>query len=138
MILDAQPERPAPVATDLGRPFWEAAREHRLVRPVCDRCGEAHFPPLPACPHCQSPAWTWTSSVGTGTVHSWTRLHRAPEPGFPAPYVLADVDLDDGWSMLTNIVGAAEVTIGMGVRVAWLPVADGAVLPVFVPLGGGA
>lgn len=133
MTMLVEPDRPAPVATDLGAPFWAAARERRLVRPVCDACDAGHFPPLPACPTCWSEDWTWTESVGTGTVHSWTRVHRAPGPGFRAPYLLADVDLDDGWNMLTNLVQVEEVTSGLPVTVTWLEVADGAVLPVFTP-----
>lgn len=135
-MREPAPLRPAPAPTALGAPFWDAARQGRLVRPVCDRCDASHFPPLPACPGCLSTSWTWTPSAGVGVVASWTRVHRPPEPGFDVPYLLADVDLDEGWHLLTNLVDTPEPTIGMRVAVAWQPVADGAVLPVFAPRGG--
>ena len=35
-------------------------------------------------------------SAGRGTVYSVTVVHRAPGPGFDAPFALAVIDLDDG------------------------------------------
>lgn len=105
---------------------------------MCDRCGNQWFTPTLTCPVCRSEAWTWTRSSGKGTVYSFTVVHRAPVPGIGVPYVLADVDLDEGWHMMTNILGCAPSTvrIGMAVSVTWLEVADDAVLPVFVPAVG--
>lgn len=122
--------RPAPEPTEFGRPFWEAARGHRLVRPVCDACGRSFFTPQVACPHCLSEAWSWVDSSGRGVVHSFAVVHRAPVPGFTPPYVIADVELEEGWRILTNVVGGTPV-VGQQVRVTWLEVAGGAVLPVF-------
>jgi len=85
---------PHPEPTELTAPFWAAANEHRLIRPVCDRCGKSFFTPQIACPACMSEAWTWTPSQGVGTVYSCTSVHRAPQEGFEVPYVVAIVDLD--------------------------------------------
>ncbi len=108
-------------ASWLTRPFWEAAREGVLVRPVCDRCGRSFFTPQIACPFCGSLRWTYVPSTGRGAVYSHTTVHRAPGPEFTPPYVVAVVDLDEGWSMLTNVVGCdpAAVAIGMRVEVTW-------------------
>ncbi len=35
-------------------PFWQAAKEHRLVAPQCADCGAFRLPPTPFCPGCQS------------------------------------------------------------------------------------
>jgi uncharacterized OB-fold protein len=84
------------------------------------------------CPACLSEDWEWVASSGRGTVYSYTVVHRPPGPGFTAPYVVAIVDLDEGWQMLTNLRAApAVVRIGVSVRVAWEPVGDGQLLPVF-------
>ncbi len=133
--LLADPARPAPQPTELGAPFWEAARRRQLVRPVCDACGTSWFTPQLACPACLSETWSWRPSSGRGRIHAFTVVHRAPTPGFATPYVLADVDVEEGWHLLTNIVGCApdEVRIDQAVVVAWLEVAGGAVLPVFRP-----
>jgi uncharacterized OB-fold protein len=123
-----------PAPTDLTREFWEAARRQTLVRPVCAECGCSFFTPQVACPNCLSERWAWTASSGRGRVYSFTVCHRAPTPGFDVPYVLAIVDLEEGWSMLSNVEGCEprDVHIGLEVAVAWKPVAD-VVLPVFGP-----
>lgn len=125
--------RPTPSA--LTRPFWEAAARGVLVRQRCVACTTSFYTPQICCPRCLSEEWTWAESTGRGTVYSYTVCHRAPEPGFEPPYVLAIVDLDDGWSMLSNIVrcAASAVRLAMRVRVAWERLDDEIVLPVFEP-----
>jgi uncharacterized OB-fold protein len=120
-------------ASELTRPFWEAAAAHRLVRPVCDRCGASFFVPQQVCPHCHSEAWTYRASSGRGVVSSCTVVHRGPTRDFTVPYVVAIVDLDEGWFMMSNIVhcDAGSVVIGQRVVVDFQRRADGVVLPVF-------
>lgn len=127
------PGRSLPEPSPLTEEFWSAARRHELVRPVCSRCGRSHFTPQVACPHCLSTEWRYQPSTGRGTVYSWTVVHRPPGPGFDPPYVLAVVDLEEGWSMLTNVVGPAAggVHIGQAVRVRFDDIAPDLVLPVF-------
>jgi uncharacterized OB-fold protein len=50
--------------------------------------------------------------------------------------VLAIIDLDEGWSMLSNVVGCEPTTvqIGMRVRVTWLELRGSSLLPVFEPM----
>jgi uncharacterized OB-fold protein len=129
--------RPRPTPTPLTAPFWEHACRRVLVRPRCDVCGRSFFTPQVACPACLSEAWTWTPSSGVGRVCSHSTCHRAPAPGFDLPYVLGVVDLEEDWSMLTNIVECdpADVEIGMTVTVTWLDIGDGLMLPVFRPEG---
>ncbi len=124
--------RPLPAPTDIGAPFWEAADRGSLVRPVCDACGRNFFTPQAACPTCLSLDWTWRESAGSGTLYSSTVIHRGPTPGFPVPYELAIVDLDEGWSMLSNVVGGEGPTpIGARLEVEFLELAAGHRLPVF-------
>ena len=103
------------------RPFWDAAAQHRLVRPVCRDCGTNFFTPQIACPRCHSERWAWEDSSGRGAIYSKSTVHKAPAPDFPVPYVLAIVALDEGWGMLSNIVNCppSRVQIGMRVRVAF-------------------
>jgi uncharacterized OB-fold protein len=128
-------KRPGPSPSDLTAPFWEHAARRELVRQRCDVCGSSFFTPKMACPFCLSVKWTWVPSAGQGSVYTYTVCHRAPAPGFDVPYVLAVVDLSEGWSMLTNIVGCdpVDVSIGMKVQVAWLELDPSTVLPVFEP-----
>jgi uncharacterized OB-fold protein len=133
--LTTAPSRPAPVAGELTRPFWDAATRETLVRQVCGSCGRSFFTPRLACPHCLSEDWAWTESAGRGTLYSFTVCHRAPEPGFEVPYVLAIVDLEEGWSMLANVVDCDPALLhgGLPVDVTWLRLEGGATLPAFRP-----
>lgn len=129
-------ERPRPEPSELTVPFWDAAREHMLVRPVCSACGRNFFTPQIACPACLSVEWAYEESSGRGTVYSATVVHRAPFPGLPTPYQVAIVDLDEGWSMLTNVVDSSEAPtpIGTEVEVVWIDVDAKLTLPAFRPV----
>lgn len=69
-------------------------------------------------------------------MHSHTTLHRPPEPGFEVPYVVADIEMDEGWRLFSWITGCdpSQVVIGMRVTVDFAPGTDGELLPVFVPV----
>ena len=124
--------RPLPAPSELTAGFWEAARARTLVRPVCGACGLSFFTPQIACPHCLSERWAYEPSSGRGVVYSATVVHRAPYPGFEPPYELAMIDLEESWTMLSEIVGAdgSPTPIGTPVAVDWLDAGE-VVLPVF-------
>jgi uncharacterized OB-fold protein len=132
-MMDVQLQRPLPNPSPLTEPFWAAAREGRLVRPVCDACGRSFFTPGLICPHCLSEAWTYRTSSGRGTVYSSTVVHRPPSPALPGPYHLAIVDMEEGWHLLTNIVDATDtpVPIGTPVEVTWVQINDQWTFPAF-------
>lgn len=119
--------------SEITRPFWEAAARGRLVRPVCDACGMNFFIPQIACTRCHSEAWTYQESSGLGTVSTFTVVHRAPTSDHQPPYVVAVIDLDEGWYMMSNIVGCSHESVRIDQRVAvdFHTRADGVVLPVF-------
>ena len=119
----------------LTGPYWAAVERSELVRPVCGGCGKSHFSPQVVCPWCQSSEWSYQPSTGRGTVYSHTTIHRPPDPSFVAPYVVADIEMDEGWRLFSWIVGCEpeEVGIGMAVRVTFAPGIDGDLLPAFEP-----
>lgn len=124
-------------ASEVTRPFWEAAADESLVRPVCDDCGKNFFIPQIACPACHGESWSYRESSGRGVVSTFTVVHRAPTEDHTPPYVVAVVDLEEGWYMMSNIVDCDpdSVRIGDPVTVRFRPRADGVVLPVFAPSG---
>lgn len=79
-------------------------------------------------------------------MQSYTIIHRPPEPGFVVPYVVADIEIDEGWRLFSWIKGCdpTDVYIGMDVSVAFEAGPDQELLPVFVPVevrdhhGGGS
>lgn len=113
--------RPAP--DDSTRPYWEAARDERLVMQRCDACGSMQYPPDLVCNNCQSADRHFEEVSGRGTVYSHAVYTRSFSAGFEAPYVLALVDLEDHpeLRMLTNIVETdpEKVEIGMPVEVVF-------------------
>ena len=104
--------------TPLTEPFWEATRAGRLVVQRCATCGEWRWPPQPACPECWSDAYRWVETSGTGTIYSFTVIHRPVDRDrFPGRYVLGIVELDEGPRMLTNLVDCSDDDLAVGTRV---------------------
>jgi len=132
-------DMPVPAANAETAGWWEAAASHRLVVQRCTGCGLTRHPPGPRCPGCRGAAWEWAPLPGTGTVYTYTVVHQAflPSLGDTVPYVVAVVELDggDGARMVSNVVGVdpAEVTVGMGVEVAWEDMGPELALPRFRP-----
>ena len=123
-------EMPAPAVTPETRPFWEAAAEGRLLVKRCDDCGEHHYYPRAACPFCGSERTHWRQASGQGTIYSFSVMRRAE-----VPYVVAYVTLEEGPTMMTNIVDteADGIRIGQRVVVHFQPSDGGPPLPVFAP-----
>jgi len=127
------PERalPAPIVDSFTAPFWRAAAEGALMVRRCKACGEAHWYPRPFCPHCGSGDTEWEPASGGGTIYSYTVTRRSGS----VPYVLAYVTLDEGVTLLTNLVEAQieSLRIGQRVRVAFREAEGGGTVPVFRP-----
>lgn len=102
---------------DLGRIFWDGAREERLLVQRCDECGRAWHPPSHFCQHCQSVVHHWEGTSG-GLVHSYAVIRHAVHPIVAdwVPYVLLLVDLDAGTRIIGRLRGAGN-GIGIGTRV---------------------
>jgi uncharacterized OB-fold protein len=62
-------------------------------------------------------------------------VHRPQTPAFATPYVAAIVELDEGFQMVSNIVGCepAAVHVGLEVTVLFHAVNDRLTLPYFAP-----
>jgi uncharacterized protein len=130
-----EPSLPLPTANADSLPYWNAAREQRLVIRKCMACEAMHFMPRHLCPVCWSDRLEWVDSPGRGVVHSFTVVRRAPLPAFAtrAPYVVALIELDEGPRMVSNVLGddALAVKIGDRVEVTFEDRGDGAMLPQF-------
>lgn len=119
--------------------FWDACAEGRLVVPRCDDCGDLFWYPRLVCPLCGSSSVTYTEVNGRGTIYACTVVRRGEGPfRAAAPYVLAMVQLADGPTMMTNIVGAEpdSVAVGQAVHVVFDRAPDSAdAVPRFAPDG---
>jgi len=133
---------PMPSPNGDSLPYWNAAREQRLLIRSCKACGAKHFMPRYLCPECWSDDLEWVESSGRGRVHSFSVVHRAPTPVHMAnaPYVIALVDLDEGPRMFAHVVGegALATSIGDRVRVVFEDRGNGAKVPQFARVEGSA
>lgn len=134
-MSDAEYQKPLPVIDPGTKPFWDAARGHRLSIPHCKACGEHHFYPRELCPHCHSDDIEWTDVSGNGEIYSFTIARKPAGPVFAddVPYVIAMIELDEGPRMLTNILtnDVDSVRIGDRVKVRFDDVTPEVTLPKF-------
>ncbi|MBI3301858.1 MAG: OB-fold domain-containing protein [Deltaproteobacteria bacterium] len=114
-------EKPLPAVDDLSRPFWEAARQHRLVVQRCRECGYFNHPPRPACDACQSQQLHFEPVSGRGTIYSFTVMHQPNIAGFEdqIPYLNLLVELEEQplLFMVSNLPASAEEKMRIGGRV---------------------
>lgn len=120
------------------KPFWDAAREHRLTACQCASCGRFRMPPTAFCPNCRSQEVRWPTLSGRGRIYSYTVIARAVTPAMAPhlPYAPAVIELPDadGVRLISNVVGAPleELAVGAAVQVAWDDREDGVTVPRFV------
>lgn len=133
-------QRPLPVADPDSAPFWEGCRAGELRAQRCASCGGWRWPPAGVCPHCRARGGIWTPLAGGGTVTSYAIVHRASHPAFAeaVPYAIVFVALDeapDDLLLLSNLTACPpdRARVGLRVRVAFEPLADGGAIPLFRP-----
>lgn len=130
-------EKPLPSIGPTNRPFYEAARRRELRLQRCLSCGKVRFPISPNCPYCWSEEYEWAKLSGRGRVSSWVVYHQTFNPAFEVdlPYHVAQVDLEEGPRLLTNIVdlGKEELRYRMPVEAVFEDVTAEVTLVKFKP-----
>ncbi len=108
--------KPLPQPSPTTQPFWNAAREQRLLLQRCDACARWVWYPRPFCPGCGGKRLEWRQASGRGTLYSYTVARRAPTPHFEGdvPYVIAIVELEEGPHFTSNVVGVAPEKLRVG------------------------
>jgi uncharacterized protein len=110
-------------ADDTTQPFWDAAKQDKLVAPKCTNCGTFRLPPSPFCYVCQTRDLEWTELPGTGTIYTFIIVRHPLHPDMAdcCPYVSAAVELDGtqgaGARMLVNIIDCDPEAVRIGDRV---------------------
>jgi uncharacterized OB-fold protein len=112
---------PGPIPTDISRPFWAAAANGQFKLQHCLACERWVFYPRALCPHCWSEKLEWRDASGRGWVKTFSVVHKPGHPGWNvvAPYPVALIELEEGPTMLSLLVGTKpdRVNVGMAVRV---------------------
>ena len=131
-------EKFLPHPTEDTEPYWEYAAKRELRMQKCKSCGHLRFPPSVICPRCWSQESEWTKLSGRGRVWSWVIFHQAFYPGYAddVPYNTAIIQLEEGPSLHTNVIGCRnqDIYIGMPVEVVFEQVTDEVTLPKFRPV----
>lgn len=120
----------APIANPETQAFWDAAAQGRLLLKRATADGRAHWYPRALCPYTLG-GTEWFEASGLGTIYSVSVTRRAG----PVAYAIAYVRLDEGVTMLTNIVDCDldALRIGDRVRVCFKPAEGGTAIPMFTP-----
>jgi len=111
-------------------PFFAATASGSLRVKICVSCRKPHWYPRPLCPYCLGDT-EWSDVTGRGEIYSVSVTRRAG----PTPYAIAYVRLDEGVTMLSNIVDCDldSLRIGQRVHVVFKPAEDGTMIPMFAP-----
>jgi uncharacterized OB-fold protein len=127
------PTKPVPISDDLSAPYWQAAREGRLVVQRCSACGAHQFYPRPFCLSCGGSGLEWVEASGRGRLHTFSVVHRTADRAFAGdvPYAFAVVELDEGPRITVNVVDTPleSLRCDMPVRVAFTEITDGVAVP---------
>ena len=112
--------------------FWEAAKEGRFLLRYCGDCGKTHWYPRAICPHCFSDNSEWREASGRGTIYTYS-VTRRTDP----QYVIAYVTLEEGPTMISNIVDSSydDLSVGQAVKVTFKQSEGGFAVPMFTPTG---
>jgi uncharacterized OB-fold protein len=130
-----------PTIDAASAPYWEAARQGRLLIAKCATCGRVHHYPRPFCPHCWSEDVHPVQASGAGTLYTYSIVYVNDLAPFKErlPYVAAIVELDEGPRLMTLIEGVDpdRLEVGQAVTAVFRPVdeddPDGPYLTVFTP-----
>lgn len=124
------PGRPIPAITHVTKPFWDAAREDRLIVQKCGNCGEVMFLPRSWCVECGARALAWEEVDPTGSIYSITvsRMVMMNYPGWKSalPVGLGIIELDAGPRMYGVVTGGegGQGRIGDRVRAVFRDYGD--------------
>ena len=120
----------SPVATELDKPFWDAANEDRLVVQRCNACTDRRglnvlqHPPQATCAWCGSDQdIVWHQVSGLGTIQTIGELHDAAQKQLQPdqPLNMAVIALEDaappGCFMLSHLRDTPLGQVKIGARV---------------------
>ncbi len=131
----AYQQRKIPFVGDTGsnpetKRVFDGAANGRLIVPKCNACGRSHWYPRAICPHCFSQDLAWNEASGKGTIYSFSVMKRAE-----VPYAIAYVTLEEGPTMMTNVVDCDldAIKIGQPVKLTFVPSENGPPMPMFTP-----
>lgn len=118
--------------------YWDACQQEKLLIQQCKECEHIQFYPRLMCTKCSSREVGWIEASGFAKVLTYTIVHRAILPAYQneAPYILAVVELEEGPTMMTNIVNCPldYIKCELQVSVTFRQWVEDFLVPVFQPV----
>lgn len=112
-----------PVPTPETAEFWAGTLAGELRMQQCGDCQRFYFYPRSFCRYCSSTNVHWRTLSGDGRLVSYVINHRPFGADNDDPQVIALVQLDEGPTMLTNIIDVepdpAKLPLDARVRVTF-------------------
>ena len=118
--------------------YWEGCRKHELRIQHCSECGYYQFYPRIICTRCMSRQLEWVQAEGCGQVLSYTTITRPVSEAYAddVPYVVALIQLNEGPTMMSNVIHCdpEQIEIGMPVKVVFEDWSEEITIPKFCPI----
>ncbi|MGD0855681.1 MAG: Zn-ribbon domain-containing OB-fold protein [Dehalococcoidia bacterium] len=131
-------KKPLPLINKLSKVFWDGCKEKKLLYQKCKDCGQVNFFPKIVCMNCMGRNLEWKESKGKGHIHCFTVTYDAAPMEFMSsvPFAIGIINLDEGFSMLSNIVDCdyEKLKSEMPVEIVFDPVTAEVTLPKFRPV----
>jgi uncharacterized OB-fold protein len=111
------------VADEASQPFFDAAKEGKLLLKHCSACDRYMTYSAEFCDACLNQSLDWKQASGKGTIYSFVVMHQVLHPGFAGevPYNVIVVETAEGPRLQSNLLGSpdSEITVGMPVEVTF-------------------
>lgn len=99
-------------------------QKYALVGSKCKGCGALFFPTRQYCAGCEGTNVEDYRFSGQGIIETYTTIHVAPA-GFNAPYVVAIIKLNEGVSIVSQIVAQEDkIEIGKNVEAVFRKISE--------------
>jgi hypothetical protein len=123
---------PSPSISVENKDFWAAANEGKLMVPRCKDTNQFFWYPRNLSPFTLSDNVESVEASGKGTIYTYSIMRRADPQ-----YAIAYVTLEEGVTMMTNIVDCDfdSLSVGQAVELAFYETESGQNVPVFKPAG---
>ncbi len=128
-MSETKPKVRAPRVNHETKAFWDATALGKLHVGKCDDCGEHYYYPRPLCPFCFSDKTRLALCSGNAVIYSFS-VNEGREP-----YTIAYVTLEEGPTILTNIVECdfSKLAIGQKVKSVFYDTGAGNAVVMFTP-----
>jgi uncharacterized OB-fold protein len=122
-----------PQTTPVSEPYWQGCREGKLLLQQCDACAAFQFYPRVLCSRCGHGELHWREATGRGRVASFTVVRKPVSSDYPAPSIIALIDLEEGPRMMSSLINVEpeEVAVNAAVTVDFQDWSEDIAMPVF-------